>query len=198
MVTIPPDLVVAQNAVEIKKAPNLFPFPLSTSIFETFGVHMSFRVPNPSLDSTTVTNLTKSNRASRPTSSSRETQLKPKTSNQFVSVSFLHHKKDEKVSPDLRVAQNAVEIKKAPNLFPFPLSTSIFETFGVHMSFRVPNPSLESTTVTNLPNLIVAHDAGVETAVALSSVPACPYAGPLLTSTRVEETVFGVSEGLPR
>jgi hypothetical protein len=35
-------------------------------------------------------------------------------------------------------------------------------------------------------------DAGVETAVALSSVPACPYAGPLLTSTRVEETLFGV------
>jgi hypothetical protein len=89
------DLIVAQNAVEIKKAPNLFPFPLSTSIFEAFGVHMSFRVPNPSLDSTTVTNLTKSNCAFRPTSSSRKTQLKPKTSNQFVSVFFLCHKKDE-------------------------------------------------------------------------------------------------------
>jgi hypothetical protein len=35
----------------------------------------------------------------------------------------------------------------------------------------------------------------VETAVALLSVPACPYAGPLLTSTRVEEMVFGMSEG---
>ena len=59
---------------------------------------MSFQVPNPSLDSTTVTNLTKSNCASRPTSSSRKTQLKPKTSNQFVSIFFLRHKKDKRLS----------------------------------------------------------------------------------------------------
>jgi hypothetical protein len=32
----------------------------------------------------------------------------------------------------------------------------------------------------------INHDAGVETAVALSSVPAWPYAGPLLTSTSIE------------
>ena len=48
-------------------------------------------------------------------------------------------------------AQNAAEIKKAPNRFPSPLSTLIFETFGLPMSLRVPNPSLDSTTVTNLP-----------------------------------------------
>jgi hypothetical protein len=41
-------------------------------------------------------------------------------------------------------------------------------------------------------------DGDVKTAEALLSVPVCPYAGPLLTSTIVEGTVFGVSEGLPR
>jgi hypothetical protein len=40
------------------------------------------------------------------------------------------------------------------------------------------------------PRVISWFDAGVETAVALSSLPACPYAGPLLASTSVEVNGF--------
>jgi hypothetical protein len=64
--------------------------------------------------------------------------------------------------------------------------------WGCFSRLRDPSNAVRPSFVTP------SNDAGVETAVALSSVPACPYAGPLLTSTRVEEMVFGVSEGLPR
>jgi hypothetical protein len=64
--------------------------------------------------------------------------------------------------------------------------------WGCFSCLRNPSIAIHPSFVTP------SNKVGVKTAVALSSLPACPYAGPLLTSTRVEETVFGVSEGLPR